>query len=69
LLAGEIKDFPSDRTNDDVEEPGDGTCSGLFTQKVVALNDIGFVEQNCYWDGSLVKYVPLCEEQLASESK
>ena len=61
LLAREIEDVAGDRSKDDVEEPGDDTCSCFWTQKVIALNDIAFVEQNCHWDGTLIQEIPLCE--------
>lgn len=46
-LAREIEDVAVDRTNNDVEESGDGTCSCVWTQKVIALYDVAFVEQYC----------------------
>lgn len=64
LLAGEFKDFATNRTHNEVEESGDGACPCLWTQEVIALNDIVLVEQNGYWDGALVEDIPLFERRL-----
>lgn len=61
LLARGIKDFATDGTDEEVEESGDDSCSRLWTQKVIPLNDMVLAEQNRHWDGALEDEFPLIE--------
>lgn len=66
-LARKFKDFLPDRANDDVEEPGDCTCSRFWTNEIVALNDVVLAEKDCHRYGSLIQDVPLINKATSQK--
>lgn len=54
LLAREVESLAANRTEKEVEESSYDACPFLLPKKVVASNNIVSIEQDCYWDNSLV---------------